>query len=443
MRRKPENQGVRTMRDHTILAYLGIVLLIVLSAFFSGSEISYASANRLRLRSRAESGKLEDWLAFRIYERYEDALIAILIGNNLVNIAASSAATVIAISLMGDQGTWVATLIMTVLILLFGEIMPKVIASEEAEKFARTASVPLYGYMLLLTPAVWLLQKFLSLFDQIWEKRIPDESAVTEDDLETIIDTVEDEGVIDEDRADLLQSALDFDDVLAYEIITPRVDMIAVDADADADETLEIIMDSKYSRIPVYRDTVDNIIGILHLNLVFREMAEGNPVDVEELMLPPVFVHKTMPLPDVLRIMKAKKSHLVVVTDEYGGTMGILSMEDVLEQLVGDIWDESDIVEDEIVELGPGRYDVDADMRLEDFLAEMDLDDQELEDDNTTVGGWAIEQIGRYPRVGDRFSYRNLTITVKSKKKLRVMRLLVTVNPEQKEEEEEPDLLSL
>ena len=401
------------MNDQTSWVYAEIALLIIFSAFFSGSEIAYASSNRLRLRSRAQDGKLADRLAFQIYEQYDDDLIAILIGNNLVNIAASAAATVIAISLMGDRGTWVATLVMTVIILLFGEILPKVIAAEEAERFARTTAVPLYGYMRILTPVVWLLQKFLGLFDRIWEKRIPDESAVTEDDLETIIDTVEDEGVIDEDRADLLQSALDFDDVLAYEIITPRVDMIAVDADADQDEILEIIMDSKYSRIPVYRDTVDNIIGILHLNLVCREMAEGNPIDVEELMLPPVFVHKTMPLPDVLRVMKTKKSHLVVVTDEYGGTMGIL------------------------------RYDVDADMRLEDFLAEMDLDDREMEDDNTTVGGWVIEQIGRYPRVGDRFTYRNLTITVKSKKKLRVMRLLVTVNPDLEEEEEDDDLLSL
>ncbi len=431
------------MNDQTSWVYAEIALLIVLSAFFSGSEIAFASSNRLRLRSRAQGGDLADRLAFQIYEQYDDALIAILIGNNLVNIAASAAATVIAISLMGDRGTWVATLIMTGIILLFGEILPKVIAAEEAEEFARITAVPLYGYMRILTPIVWLLQKSLALFDRIWEKRIPDESAVTEDDLETIIDTVEDEGVIDGDRADLLQSALDFDDVLAYEIITPRVDMIALDADADQDEILEIIMDSKYSRIPVYRDTVDNIIGILHLNLVFREMAEGNPIDVEELMLPPVFVHKTMPLPDVLRVMKTKKSHLVVVTDEYGGTMGILSMEDVLEQLVGDLWDESDEVEDEIVELAPNRYDVDADMRLEDFLAEMDLDDREMEDDNTTVGGWVIEQIGRYPRVGDQFTYRNLTITVKSKKKLRVMRLLVTVNPDLREEEEDDDILSL
>jgi len=184
-----------------------------------------------------------------------------------------------------------------------------------------------------------------------------------------------------------------------------------------------------FSRIPVYRDTVDNVIGILHLNHVLKELVDDQSLDVGEIMLPPVFVHKTMPLPDVLKTMKRKKSHLVIVTDEYGGTMGLLTMEDVLEQLVGDIWDESDVIEDEFIPLGNNRYDVDADMRLEDFFDELDIDDRDLDEDNTTLGGWTVAEIGRYPRVGDSFDYQNLTITVKKREKLRVMRLLVTVHP--------------
>ncbi len=414
-----------------------IAVLIVFSAFFSGSEIAYASANRLRLRTAADSGKRGARLAYRVYEAYQRVLITILIGNNLVNIAASSLATVIAVTLLGDKGAWLATLVMTVLILTFGEIIPKIIASQTADRFAERVSVPLTVLDTLLFPLTWLIQRLCELVDRIWKKRIPEEPAVTEDDLETIFDTVEDEGVIDGERADLLQSALDFDEVMAYEILTPRVDMLAVDIDDPADEILDEILDSPFSRIPVYRDTVDNIIGVLHLNRVLKEMVDGRRLDVDEIMLPPVFVHKTMSLPDVLKVMKRKKSHLVIVTDEYGGTMGILSMEDVLEQLVGDIWDESDIIEDEFVPLGDNRYDVDADMRLEDFLDALDLDDRELDDDNTTLGGWTVEKVGRYPRVGDSFDYQNLTITVKKRKKLRVMRLLVTVHPTQPAEEED------
>ena len=419
-----------------ILPYLSIVGLLALAAFFSGSEIAYAQANRLRLRAAAEAGDRLSKVAYYIYQSYDNALVTFLICDNLVNIAASSLATVIALSLLGESGVWIATVVMTVLIIVFGEILPKIIAAQVPERFARAVSLPVRAFMTLLYPFVWLISFLLRAFDRATRKRIREGPSVTEDDLETILDTVEDEGVIDEDRADLLQSALDFGEVLAYEILTPRVDMTAIDIDDDLDEILETVFDSPYSRIPVYKDTIDSVIGVLHLNHVFKELTNGCRINVRQLMMPATFVHKTMPLPDVLKVMKKRKSHLVVVTDEYGGTMGVLSMEDVLEQLVGDIWDESDEVDEEIVELGNNRYDVDADMRIEDFFEELDIDDRDFDDDNTTLGGWAIEQLGRYPRVGDRFEYRNLTVTIKKRKKLRVIRLLVRVRPQENEPEE-------
>ena len=427
------------MMQPSVWQYLAIAGLIVLSAFFSGSEIAYSSVNPWRLKCASEQKKRFAGTAYAIFQNYDRALIAILIGNNLVNIAASSIATVIAIGLLGDGGVGIATVIMTILIITFGEILPKIIGASQPELTTRAVAAPLRAFMTLLTPLIWLVDRLLHGVDRLWKNRLPEGPSVTEDDLETILDTVEDEGVIDEDRADLLQSALDFDEVLAYEVITPRVDMVAIDIDDPSEESMETILESPYSRIPVYRDTVDNIIGILHLNHVFKEMVDQAEPDIEELMLPPVFVHKTMALPDVLKIMRRKKSHLVIVTDEYGGTMGVLTMEDVLEQLVGDIWDESDVVEDEFVDLGGGRYDVDADMRIEDFFEELDLDDRDFDDDNTTVGGWAIEQLGRYPRVGDRFNYHNLTVTVKVKRKLRVIRLLVWVHPLPADDEERDD----
>ena len=418
-----------------MLSCLAIVGLIVLSAFFSGSEIAYASANRLRLRAAADGGTFCDKLTYRIYEAYDKALVSILIGNNLVNIAASSVATVIAITLVGDEGAWIATAVMTVLILTFGEIMPKVLASEMAERFARTVCVPLRGIMIVLSPLVWVFTKLLGGAEHLWKGRVPEGPSVTEDDLESILDTVEDEGVIDEDRCDLLQSALDFDDVLAYEIITPRVDMLAIDIEDTNGEILALALDSPYSRIPVYEDTVDNIIGILHLNHLFKELADEHDFSVRELMMPVNFVHKTMPLPDVLKVMKRRQCHMVVVTDEYGGTMGILTMEDVLEQLVGDIWDESDEVVAEFVQLDENLFEADGDMRIYDFFEELDIDDRDFDDDNATIGGWAIEQLGGYPNAGDSFTYKNLTVTIKSMDDRRVTRVRVLVAPVPEDED--------
>lgn len=425
------------MQEATLSSYLLIVLLIAFSAFFSGSEISYSSLNALRMKNAAESGGLAAKAAYWIYQAYDSALVTILIGNNLVNIASSSVATLIAVSLLGDEGAWAATAVMTVLILTFGEIIPKIIAVQLPEGFAKFVALPLRVMMFITKPIVWVFNKLLMLLDRVWARLGESGPTVTEDDLETILETVEDEGVIDEDRAELLQSALDFGDVLAYEIITPRVDMLAIDIEDDWEEVLKTAYDSPYSRIPVYEDTIDNIIGILHLNHFFKELVEQPQFDLRSILMPVNFVHKTMPLDDVLTVMKKRQCHMVIVTDEYGGTMGCLTMEDVLEQLVGDIWDESDEIVDEFVQTGEDTYEADGDMRIYDFFEELDIDDRDFDDDNATLGGWAIEMLGDYPKVGDSFDYKNLTITVKKLQNLRVIRLAVQVHPLPPEEEEE------
>lgn len=417
-------------------SYILIVILIALSAFFSGSEIGYASLNAMRMKHSAENGRFGAALAHRIYENYDRALITILIGNNLVNIASSSVATVIAISLMGDEGAWAATAVMTVLILIFGEIIPKIVARQTAEGFTRAVAYPLAALMWITKPLVWLLNKGLSFLDRAWSTLDEPGPSVTEDDLETIFETAEDEGVIDEERAELLQSALEFDEVLAYEIITPRVDMIAIDVEESWEEIVETVYESIYSRIPVYEDTTDNIIGILHQNHFLKELSMGGAEDLRALLMPVNFVHKTMPLNDVLAVMKRRQCHMVIVTDEYGGTMGCLTMEDVLEQLVGDIWDESDEIVDEFQETGENTFEADGDMRIEDFFEELDVDDRDFDDDNATVGGWAIGMLGDYPRAGDSFRYENLIVTVKKLQNRRVLRVAVTVEPRTEEEEE-------
>ena len=429
-------QEEKVMSD--LIRFIVILICVFLSAVFSGSEIAFNSLNENKVRHDAEAGENFKKQVLRFYERYDSGIIAILLGNNLVNIGSSSIAAAIAISLLGENGAWVATAVMTVLIITFGEILPKIIASENPYRFAEIVAYPLSGLRILLYPLVWILQRFLDHLSKVWEDNTSDDS-ITEDDLETILDAVEDEGVVDEDVADLLQSAFDFDEVLAYEIITPRVDMVAIDLDDPYEKQLKIALASPYTRLPVYRETPDHIVGVLHLNRLYKALVNEPNVSIRKIMMPPVFVHKTTPLPDVLNTMRKRKSHLVIVTDEYGGTMGILTMEDVLEQLVGDIWDESDVIEEEFVETGPNRYEVDGDMRLTDFLEEFDKEEEDLDDDNATVGGWAVEMVGGYPKRLDSFRYEDLTITILKKERMRVLRLLVEVDPDWEEKDEEED----
>lgn len=413
-----------------------IIVCIVFSAMFSGSEIAFTTLNEVKMQKRMEENRKGAKAALRFHRNFNNGLIAILIGNNLVNIGSSSIATALAISLMGEGGAWVATGIMTVLIITFGEILPKILAAERPEGLASLTAAPLEVFSVLLFPLIWVLRKLLDLLSRIWKNSASDD-IITEDDMETILDTVEDEGVVDEDVAELLQSAFDFDEVLAYEVITPRVDMVAIDLDDPREEILKTAFASPYTRIPVYHDTTDHICGILHLNRLYKTLVHDPDAEIEPLLMEPTFVHKTMALPDVLNLMRKRKSHLVIVTDEYGGTMGILTMEDVLEQLVGEIWDETDTIEEEFIEIGENCYEADGDMRLKDFLDEFDKEDEDEEDDNATVGGWAVERIGGYPKLHESFVFEDLTVTIIKKDRLRVLRVKVEVDPQWEDEDED------
>ena len=422
------------------LRFLGIALLILVSAFFSGTEIAFASANPARLKSkRQQKDSLSLSIASKIVDDYENMLGAVLIGNNLANIAASSIATLIVMDLLGEGYAWVATLVMTVLVLIFGEIIPKVLAKQFAEQFCTAVAIPIYVLSLILKPVTLIMTGLIGLLSKLWESSIADPDAVSEDDFENIIDIVEDEGVLDEEQCDLLQNALDFDTVLAYEVITPRVDMDAIDIRDPYETNIRKIEDYIYSRIPVYEDTPDNIIGILHLNHFYKEFVKGERVNIRSLLLPVTYVHKTMPLPDVLEKMKETKSHMVVVLDEYGGTMGILTMEDVLEQLVGEIWDESDEIEREFICIDDTHFEADGDMRIYDFFDEFDIDideDEDFETDSATIGGWTITMLDGEVNEGDSFTFENLRITVKKAEEYRVERIEVEKLPEEDEEEE-------
>lgn len=423
------------------LSYLAIFILILVSAFFSATEIAFSSVNALRLKSLSkEKSSVPRILAVKILEDYDNLLSSILVGNNIANMASSSIATVIVIGWFGgnEDYAWVSTVIMTVLVLTFGEIIPKVLAKQFPEVFCVFAAIPIYIVSVILKPLNFIIMGFVNLVSKIWEKNADDSEAVSEDDFENIIDIVEDEGVLDEEQCDLLQNALDFDEVLAYEIITHRVDMDALDIRDPYEVNLRKCEETIYSRLPVYEDTTDNIIGILHLNHFYKKYVEKGKVNIRELLLPVNFVHKTMPLPDVLEKMKENKCHMVVVLDEYGGTMGILTMEDVLEQLVGEIFDESDEFEREFIAVDDTHFEADGDMRVYDFFDEFDIDideDEDFETDTATVGGWTLTMLDGEAEEGNSFKWENLEITVLKTDGYRIERIGVEELPIENEED--------
>lgn len=421
------------------LSYIFIIVLVLVSAFFSATEIAYASVNPARLKSkRNQKDSLVLLFATRVLENYSgDTLSTILIGNNLANTASSSLATLIVMEL--NLPSWVATLVMTLIVLTFGEIVPKVLAKQMPEIFCMIAAVPIYILSIIFKPLSLLISGFIKLCSYMWRSNVSDSDAVSEDDFENIIDIVEDEGVLDEEQCDLLQNAMDFDDVLAYEIITPRVDMDALDIRDPYEVNIKKINECIYSRMPVYEDTPDNIIGILRLNKFYKEYVDNERVNIREMLIPVTYVHKTMPLPDVLEKMKETKIHMVVVLDEYGGTMGILTMEDVLEQLVGEIFDESDEVEREFICIDDTHFEADGDMRIYDFFDEFDLDieDEESAEDTATMGGWVTSMLEGEVEVGDSFTFQNLVFTIKKADEKRIERILVEVLPTEDEDDED------
>lgn len=406
---------------------LGILLMLVLSACFSGTEIAYASSSELRLRQAAARGGRREERAYWIYEHYSDALTTLLLGNNLVNTAASSMATVLVISLLGNGYAWVATLGVTILVLIFGEITPKLIAKSMPEKTAIVASTPLRGLMWVFNPIVRLMQAFMNRVARLWRKGHEPSPAVTEEEIEVILDTAEDEGAIDQSTTGLLQSALDFDDTLAYEVITPRVDMQALDIDDPIETIVEEALSSRHSRLPVYEESKDNIIGILHLSRFLKHLVDDPTPDIRGMLMPVCFVPHALPLPAVLRVMRQHRCHLVVVVDEFGGTLGILTMEDVLEELVGDIWDETDEIDATLSLLPDGRYEASGDLRVTDMLDALDKDDRDYAYESTTVGGWASEMLGETPNPGDHFDYDGLRVTVEAMRKRRVTRVSIGI----------------
>ena len=415
------------------MEYILIVLCLLGSAFFSGTEIAYTSLSKLKIKKERENPRGIQRLVLFIYDHFDNALSTLLIGNNLVNIAATSIATVMAVKLADslggriedDTASTIVTVVMTVLILIVGEITPKMIARRCCDTISKWAAVPLMVLMVVLFPAVLVTSWIVSLFGLLWRKKDGTEVTITEEEFENILDTAEDEGIIDESETELLQSALEFTDLDAGDILTPRIDVVGFELNDSMDTVLEIINDTQFSRYPVYERTVDHVVGILYVKHLLKELAEGRQASLRELMLEPVFIPKSMKLNAIMDEFRSRRTHMAVVADEYGGITGIVTMEDVLEQLVGEIWDENDDIVNDWQELGKDRYECAGDLNLSDFFGHLDLDDEEVDTDCATVGGWATENLGAMPVPFDAFDYKNYTILVKEVEDNRIERLVI------------------
>ena len=402
------------------MEYFLIVLCLIGSAFFSGTEIAYTSLNKLKLRQDGENPKGSAKLVHYIYNHYDRALSTLLIGNNLVNIAATSLATVLAVRLAtnmagritDEQASTIVTVLMTVLILIIGEITPKMIARRCSDAIAKISAWPLLILMILLFPAVLVTTGFVNLCSRLWTPKDGRKVTITEEELENILDTVEDEGIIDENDTELLQSALEFSDMDAGDILTPRIDVVGFEVSDSLEDVLKLINETQFSRYPVYERTIDHVVGILYVKHLLHELVDKKEVSLRDLMLEPVFIPKSMKLDEIMNQFRSSQTHMAIVADEYGGISGIVTMEDVLEQLVGEIWDENDDIVNDWQQLGPDRYEASGDMNLSDFFDELDLDEEKVETDCATLGGWATENIGAMPVPFDAFDYQQYTILV-------------------------------
>lgn len=403
-----------------------IILLLAMSAVFSASETAFSSVNRIRLKNYSAQGNKRADKALRIADAFDDALTTILIGNNIVNILSTSISTVLFVDLLGSNGVGVATVVMTLLVLVFGEVTPKTYAKSHAEKVALFMAEPLWLLIKLMTPVVFLFKILQNVL-----KPEDNQPTVTEDELKYMIDEIEEQGVLEEQESDLVRSALEFDEITVDEILTPRVNTVAVEKGEDFSRIKELFLTEMYSRLPVYDKSIDNIIGVI-TNKSFFKLVNENKEDISEIIQDVIHLSDLKLISEALREMQKNKMHMAVVMDQYGGTKGIITLEDIIEELVGEIYDENDEVVDNFVKIGENRYELSGELNISDMLENLGLPEDVIESSANTVGGWIMELLGRVAVEGETLESGafNMTILSVYDKKIQKVKLVISEKPE-------------
>ncbi len=418
--------------------WVALVILVGFSAFFSASETAFSSLNQIRLKSRAEDGDSSAARVLAMAEQYDKLLSTILIGNNIVNIAAASIGTILFTQMLGaERGATMSTIVLTIIVLIFGEVTPKSLAKEMPEKVATAVSPFLVLLMALMTPLTWLFTQWKKLLGHFVHSGEAD--TITEGELMTMVSEAENDGELTDRESELIRSAIEFDDVEVEEILTPRVDVVAVEDDIPLEELAQTFAESGYSRLPVYHGTIDNIIGVVHeKDFYIARLKKATKID--DLVVPTLYTTGSTQISQLLRTLREQHHHMAVVVDEYGGTEGIITLEDILEELVGEIWDEHDEVTEDFRKQSDGSWLVSGSASVDDLYEELDLPEEEDIDSNT-VNGLVQEKTCHLPKVGDRFTLGEYdgVVTRTAKRRVTEVRLTPAAPAEDAEKDDEKD----
>lgn len=422
------------MDDGSRLPWIIAALLLVCAAFFAVTETSMASASRSRIKASAERGDFRAKKTLYVLDNFDLAISTLLICTNIVHIAAASIVTLAVTRKWGVSAVSISTIITTVVVFFAGEMLPKSVAKKYSDTLALSCAPVLCFFMKLFAP----LSKLLTWIGQAAAKLTPGDSqiSVTEDELYDIIEDMTEEGSLDEDQGDLISSALQFGDVTVESVLTPRVDIVAININSSHAELLSLIKSTNHSRLPVYEGSIDNIIGVLQIRKYIKAYLRlGENLDIKPMLDEVLFVHQSTNIDELLPILSKRKLNIAVVTDNYGGTLGIVTVEDILEELVGEIWDEDDVIEEPMVEIGDGVYEVGADETVSDVFDQLGYEDPENDEElvNTLMGEWAYEKFDTIPKPGDSFRYHQVLVTVKDMNHNRIMKLTVALLPAEEE----------
>ena len=408
---------------------IAIIILIFFSATFSASDIVYATVNKLRLKKKVQRKSKAAKIALKFAENYNETISTILFSNNLVNIAASSLVTVLALGISNTAlSTTIAEIILLFVILLFGELLPKVIGRAFSYRLSLILAYPISVLRIIFFPIVWVTSSLGKVIAKIFiREEHNDVDEMSDDELEELVEKIEEDGTIDEDQSELIKSVLDFKDTEAQEIMTPRVDMFAISIDSDIYKLLAGDELFTHSRIPVYKGTIDNIIGILPTKELLKSILKKEKINLKSLVIPVKFVPGAMGISEILSWMKSHKNHIVIVKDEFGGTDGLLTMEDILEELVGEMYDETDKIREPYVKISRNKYLVDANMNIDDFFDLCDLPEIEEKAYNS-VGGWVLDYLEKFAKKGEQFKYKNIDVKVVEATNFTVEKIEITVH---------------
>ncbi len=411
----------------SIAMLVTLLILVAMSAYFSATETAYTSLNRIRLKTRADNGSRRAARTLELAEEYDKLLTTILIGNNIVNITATTVATVLCTRWFHQYGPTVSTVALTVIILIFGEVTPKSMSKERPEDFAMFAQPLLKLFMVVLTPLNFLFTQWKKLMSKVFRPKGDD--GITEEELVGMVDQAQTEGGLDEHESDLIRNAIEFNDLEVSEILTPRVDLTAADEDSSMEDLAALFAETGYSRIPLYHETVDNIVGVIHEKDFYAARYRGETM-LSNIKSPVFYTTGNTRVFELLRILQKNKAHMAVVVDEYGGTEGIVTLEDILEELVGEIWDEHDEVIEIFQKQPDGSYLIACSADLDDMY---DLFQVKGTCGAATVSGWVLEQVGKVPEMGDHFRAEGLDVTVTKVEHRRVLEIQVRVLEETEE----------